>query len=230
MVGSSYRNGDTDIMYDITEDYDYPYPGEGPFFTNYLYLAQEDNPTLGLVSVDWSETDYPYLFKHKERLTTRFNREYAFRELGQETETRWQTILQSRFDEIADHFNHMYKIFETNDVDKLGTGYKISDVFERKTTDALNTSDNRSVDSKYKDTPSSSTSTLNNPTSQNVDTTTDTYASNGDGTQNDKRDTEKTNYDTPMVDQLNHLAQNYTSVDNEFIKSFENMFMGVVII
>lgn len=230
MVVSRNHSGDTDIMYNINKDYDYPFPGEGPFFTNYLYLAQEDNDTLGLQSVDWSENDYPYLYKHKERLITRFNKEYAFRELGQETETRWQSILQTRFDEVADHFNHMYKVFETNDVDRIGSGYKITDVFERKTTDALNTSDNRSVDSKYKDTPGTSTSTLNNPTTQNIDTTTDTYASNGSGNQNDKRETEKINYDQTRIDELNHLVQNYTSVDNEFIKAFENMFIGIVII
>lgn len=215
-------------MYDIITDYDYPMEGETPLFTDFLYLAQEKNPTLGLVSVDWDEATYTYLAKHKEKLIARFNKEYAFRELGQETELRWQTLLQSRFDEVAEHYNHMYKVFEVNDVDALGTGYKITDTFKRTTKDSLNTSDNRTSNSKFKDTPSSSTSVLNNPTTENQDTATDTYASNGDGEQNDKRETDKTIHNDVMIDELNRLADRYKSVDNEFIKAFENMFIGII--
>lgn len=225
-----YRLRDSDIMYDITTDYDYPMEGESPFFTNFLYLAQVENPTLGLISVDWDETTYTYLAKHKEKLIARFNKEYAFRELGQETELRWQTVLQSRFDEVAEHYNHMYKVFEVNDVDTLGTGYKITDTLKRTTKDSLNTSDNRTSNSKFKDTPSSSTSVLNNPTTENQDTSTDTYASNGNGEQDDKRETEKTVHNDTMIDELNRLADKYKSVDNEFIKSFENMFIGIIMV
>lgn len=219
---------DSDIMYDIIRDYNTPMDGEGPFFTDYLYLAQEKNPTLGLMSVDWDETTYTYLAKRKAKLIARFNREYAFRELGQETELRWQTVLQSRFDEVADHFNHMYKVFEENDVDILGTGYKITDSFKRTTADSLNTTDNRTGNSKFKDTPGSSASVLNNPTTETQDTTTDTYASNRDGEQKDERETNKTIHNDTMIDELNKLTDKYKSVDNEFIKSFENMFIGII--
>ena len=217
-------------MYNIITDYDEPMLGEGPFFTDYLSYAQKDNPTLGLVSVEWEPDLYPYLAKHKERLIKRFDREYAFRELGQETESRWQTILQVRFDEVAEHYNHAYKVYEENDIDVLGTGYKITDSFKRTTTDSLNTSDNRSNNSKYKDTPSSASSVLNNPTTESQDTSTDTYASNGTGEQNDLRTTDKVAHDMEMIDELNRLVDRYKSTDNEFIKEFENMFIGIIMV
>lgn len=215
-------------MYDIITDYNEPMEGESPFFTDFLYSAQEKFPTLGLTSVDWDETTYTYLANHKAKLIDRFNKEYAFRELGQETYYRWQIVLQSRFDEVADHYNHMYKVFETNDVDTLGTGYRITDTFKRTTEDSLNTSDNRTANSKFKDTPGSSSSVLNNPTTENQDTSTDTYTSNGNGEQNDKRETDKTIHNDTMIDELNRLADRYKSIDNEFIKAFENMFIGII--
>ena len=215
-------------MYNLIKDYDKPFDGEGPFFTDYLYLAQKENPTLGLVSVDWLEDVYPYLAKHKTRLIERFNREYAYRELGQETEERWQSVLQARFDEVAEHFDHMYKVFEINDVDKLGTGYKLSDVLERNTSDSMDSSGNHTGDSKFKDTPSSDASVLNNPTNANHNTSTDTYTSTGKGNQNDKRDTVKEVHNDTLVKELNYLVKNYTSTDNEFIQSFQNMFIGII--
>lgn len=215
-------------MYNVMEDYTEPYIGEGPYYTDYLSDLQEVNPTIGLISVEWLEDTYTYLAKHKDRLITRFNREYAYREIGQETETRWQIVLQSRFDEVAEHFDHMYKVYELNDVDELGTGYKISDTLKRTTNGSLNSSNNRTATSKFKDTPSSDASVLNNPTTTDHDTSTDTYASNSDGEQNDTRTTDKKSYNDTRIKELNYLTKNYTSVDNEFIKSFENMFIGIV--
>lgn len=218
-------------MYNIIEDYANPAPGEGPFFTDYLYSVLENRTDVGLDKCEWNETTYPYLAKHKTRLIERFNREYYFREIGQETEARWQHFLQARLDEVAEHYDHMYKVFEENAVDTLGTGYTIKDILDRDTTSGMESTDTRKADNKYKDTPTSvSTYTLNNPTEQTVDESTDSYKSSGTGTQDDVRTTTKTQHDDTMIKELNYLVDNYKSIDNEFIGAFENMFVGIITI
>lgn len=241
--------------YNIFEDYDTAMLGEGPFYTDFLADVQKEYPTLGLASCDWNESVYTELAKHKERLITRFNREFAWRELGQESYTRWEHFLQCRLDEVADHFNHMYKVFNDNDVDQLGITTDVKenldrkttsdsdtkDVLARKMTSSMDTNSSRDADSKFKDTPGSSSSTLNNPTNQTVDSSKDTYHSDGGDTQDDDRhtifDNDGTQVDVKTVNtvtqdetkikELNYLADYYKSVDNEFIHSFDNMFMGI---
>lgn len=217
-------------MYDIIRDYNRPNPGEGPFFTEYLSDLQIYDATAGLASCEWNDTLYPNLAKHKERLIDRFNREYAFREIGQETVKRWQHVLQCRLDEVAEHYDHMYKVYENNSVDELGTGYTTTDEFQRDTQSSMDSTNERNADSKYKDTPSNTSSTLNNPTEQTIDDSTDTYTSTGTGKQTDSRTTTKKVHDDTMIRELNYLTANYVSTDNEFIKAFENMFIGIITI
>lgn len=215
-------------MYDILTDYKVPAKGEGPFFTDYLFKLQIDRPDAGLKSCEWS-TDYTELNKHKDKLIARFNKEYALREIGAETEYRWQMILQNRLDEVSEHYDHMYKVFAENNVDELGTGYTTTDEFTRETESSMDSTNERQADSKYKDTPSNNASTLNNPTEQTVDDSNETYSSTGTGKQTDSRTTTKKLHDDTMIRELNYLVDNYKSIDNEFIKEFENCFIGIMV-
>ncbi|MFT0899724.1 hypothetical protein [Candidatus Methanoprimaticola sp. MG2] len=215
-------------MYNIFTDYKTPSNGEGPFFTDYLFKLQIDRPDAGLKSCEWN-TKYTNLNTHKDELITRFNKEYALREIGAETEHRWQMILQNRLDEVSEHYDHMYKVFAENNVDELGTGYTTTDEFQRDTESSMDSTNERNADSKYKDTPSNSTSTINNPTEQTVNNSDETYSSTGTGKQTDKRTTTKKLHDDVMVRELNYLVDNYKSIDNEFIKEFENCFIGIMI-
>lgn len=207
---------------------DNPVPGEGPFYTDYLQniidYYGEDKVSLG--AIDFSS--FSSLAKRKPELVKKFNHIYAFREIGQETTERWQHFLQSRFYEVAEHFDHMYNVFDEYEVDTLGTGY---DYTEKRTIDKVlhsTSTGNTTGDSKYADTPSSGSSTINNPTNQTVDT--GTTSATGDGTESNTQDVviKRTNHDDHMIDELNNLVDKYKSTDNEFIKAFENCFIGIM--
>lgn len=214
-------------MYDITKDYNREFPGEGPFFTDYLQNIINDGLEYGLNYVDWHADIYPNLYAHKDTLVDRFNREYAFREIGQETVNRWHHFLQCRFDEVADHFNHMYKVFEENNVDELGTGYSYQETLNQTKTGSVASTNKNSSDSKFADTPGSTSSTINNPTSQNIDESEQTGSTNTTDSNDYQKTIKRTDHQEHMIEELNKLTDNYKSIDNEFIQSFENMFMGI---
>lgn len=215
-------------QYDILEDYDKPAPGEGPFYTDYLYLAQMERPSsIGIAYINWDETTYTYLAKHKADIVTKFNQHFKYRELGSETEFRFQDMLQTRFYQIADKFNHAYKVTEENDVDRLGTGYTFDEVRARMIESEGTASGNETRDSKYKDTPSNSNSTINNPTNQNIDDRENSSTASSQEKQDDSVHQEKVQHDKEMVVELSELIDKYRQLDIEFVMEFETCFMMI---
>ena len=202
-----------------------PFMGEGPFYTNYLYLLQEEDSEAGLAQCDWDETKYPYLVKYKTTLIGRFNEEYAFRELGQETTLRWQLFVNARFNEIAEKYDHAYKVLSSDRLDELGTGYTVTDALTRKMTSKMDSTDKFEGNGKFKDTPISGT--INNPTTEQIDDNLTTYGSTGSDTQDDSRTTKKEQHDDIIMKELNWLADQYKVLNNEFIKEFDNMFIQI---
>lgn len=213
--------------YNIIEDYKLPAPGEGPFYTDYLWSAQEKRD-VGLEYIDWKETKFTYLADHKNDIIELFNTNFKYRELGAETEMRFQDMLQARFNEVADKYNHAYKVTEENDVDKLGTGYTFEEKRTRHYEDSAESSGTENVDNKFKDTPSNNQSTLNNPTNQTLDNT----ESSGNGSSTEDEDVtvnqEKTQHDKEMVVELSELIDRYRQLDIEFVKQFEPCFIGLI--
>lgn len=213
--------------YNIIEDYKLPAPGEGPFYTDYLWSAQEKRD-VGLEYIDWKETKFTYLADHKDDIIELFNTNFKYRELGAETEMRFQDMLQARFNEVADKYNHAYKVTEENDVDKLGTGYTFEEKRTRHYEDSAESSGTEDVDNKFKDTPSNNQSTLNNPTNQTLDNT----QTSGNGSSTEDEDVtvnqEKTQHDKEMVVELSELIDRYRQLDIEFVKQFEPCFIGLI--
>lgn len=213
--------------YNIIEDYKLPAPGEGPFYTDYLWSAQEKRD-VGLEYIDWKETKFTYLAPHKDDIIELFNTNFKYRELGAETEMRFQDMLQARFNEVADKYNHAYKVTAENDVDKLGTGYTFEEKRTRHYEDSAESSGTENVDNKFKDTPSNNQSTLNNPTNQTLDNT----ESSGNGSSTEDEDVtvnqEKTQHDKEMVVELSELIDRYRQLDIEFVKQFEPCFIGLI--
>ena len=213
--------------YNIIEDYKLPAPGEGPFYTDYLWSAQEKRD-VGLEYIDWKETKFTYLAEHKDDIIELFNTNFKYRELGAETEMRFQDMLQARFNEVADKYNHAYKVTEENDVDKLGTGYTFEEKRTRHYEDSAESSGTENVDNKFKDTPSNNQSTLNNPTNQTLDNT----QTSGNGSSTEDEDVtvnqEKTQHDKEMVAELSELIDKYRQLDIEFVKQFEPCFIGLI--
>lgn len=216
-------------LYDILRDYMKPAPGEGPFYTDYLWSVQEEVPnTVGIEYIDWNETKYTYLANHKTDIINLFNQHFKFREIGSETYSRFQDMLQSRFNEVSDKYNHAYKVTSENDVDKLGTGYQYDETRNRIIHGEASGTNNETRDSKYKDTPSNSASTINNPTNQNVDDREGTSTAENDETQDDTVHQEKTVHDKEMIVELSELIDRYRQLDIEFVYEFENCFMGLL--
>lgn len=214
-------------MYNLFEDYDRPMPGEGPFYTDYLWKAQLERE-VGLEYIDWWEDKYTYLANHKEDIITQFNSIYKYRELGGETEERFQDILQQQFYEVADRYNHAYKVMEENDIDQLGTGYSYKEVRDRTINTDGESSGTESRDNKYKDTPASSTSTLNNPTEQTLDDRENSSTAHTDETLHDEIERDNTKHDDPLVVELNYLIDRYKQLDIDFIMEFESCFIGLL--
>jgi len=213
------------LLYDILTDYDKPYPGEGPFYTEYLMNVRKNDPTAGLDRCDWDATKYPNLVEHKDVLIGKFNEQYAFREIGQETVLRWQLFVIARFNEVAEKYEHMYKIFKEHDVDTLGTGYTLTDTLDRQMTSKMDSTDKFEGNGEFKDTPIEGT--INNPTSKQTDNNLTTYGSSGNDTQNDTRVTKKEQHDDTLIKELNYLADQYRVINNEFVNEFDNQFIQI---
>ena len=213
--------------YDISTDYENKAPGEGPFYTNYLKDTQE-YANVGLEYVDWNETRYTKLAEHKADLISLFDNQFAFREIGAETETRFQSMLQIRFNQIADKYNHAYKVTEENDVDQLGTGYSYDELRKRNIESQGTANGNETRDSKYKDTPQSYTSTINNPTNQNIDARQNSSTATTKEAQTDEVHQNKVQHDKEMILELNDLIDKYKQLDVDFVNEFETCFMMIL--
>ena len=212
---------------DILRDPTKPCEGEGPFYTDYLENVQS-YANVGIEYVDWNQSKYSYLFQHKDDLVDMFNLQFKYREIGAETEVRFQDMIQTRFNQIADKYNHAYKVTEENDVDKLGTGYTYDEVRNRVIHGEATGTTSETRDSKYKDTPSTSTSTINNPTNQNIDDRDGTSSAENDEQQDDTVHQEKVTHDKEMVVELSELIDRYRQLDLEFVNEFGICFMGVM--
>lgn len=221
-----YRDGYIYPIYDVTKDYERPRPGEGPFYTDYYYHARTTRTDIGLDKCGWNE-QYTYLTKHKDELCNLFNERYDYRELGQETYIRFQNFLERRLHEVEERFDHMFKMYEENDIDDLGLGYDETETYirEQDTTDHAETSDTNS--NKFKDTPTS-VAGINNPTTQ----TDNEATSEGDSTSNIKenytRTHKKTQHDQHVITEVNTNINVYRSIANEFVTAFEPCFMQLL--
>lgn len=212
---------------DVLRDPTKPCEGEGPFYTDYLENVQS-YADVGIEYVDWNQNKYSYLFQHKDDLVSMFNLQFKYREIGAETETRFQDMIQTRFNQIADKYNHAYKVTEENDVDKLGTGYTYDEVRNRTIHGEASGTTSETRDNKYKDTPSNSNSTINNPTSQTIDDRDGTSSAENDEQQDDVVHQDKVVHDKEMVVELSELIDRYRQLDLEFVNEFGICFMGVM--
>ena len=98
-------------------------PGEGPFYTSYLYQVQEDFPNIGLKSCPWNETETPKLYILKDTLIEHFNFIYRFREIGSETEERWQYTIDRVFDNIKRRYEFALNLYDDNTISAIGKVY-----------------------------------------------------------------------------------------------------------
>lgn len=96
-------------------------PGEGPFVTEYLWVLQKIDPTVGLDAVTWNDTGGVY--DNKDEIIKRFNCVYRYREIGSETVDRFIYSLQRIYWEVVDKYDRAIKIYADNasDMDNIST-------------------------------------------------------------------------------------------------------------
>lgn len=220
------RDGYIYPLYDVTKDYDYPCPGEGPFYTDYYYHARTSRTDIGLDKCGWNEK-YTYLISHKYELCNLFNERYDYRELGQETYVRFQNFLNRKLHEIEEKFDHAFKMYEENDVDDLGIGYEEEETYNRtgKTTESA--SSNTTGNSKFKDTPTS-VAGINNPTTETDNEGTTEGNSETEEQDNYIRSHKKTQHDQHTITEVNTNINVYRNLMNEFVLAFEPCFMQLL--
>ena len=108
-------------LYDDTESF-----GEGPFYTEYLYKLQETQPTLGLEAVSW-DASLSNLYALKANIIEHFNTKYHFREIGSETEERFQYMIGRVYDNIKRVYNHRLQIYANTNLIDLGNKRTLQD-------------------------------------------------------------------------------------------------------
>lgn len=241
-------------------DYDYPMQGEGPFYTDFLINISDE---YGISKCDWEESKYPNLAEHKESLIAKFDWTYKYYEIGHETPFIWQHYLQDRLDAIKEKYNHNFKVYSINNVDEMGKGFTETfkynrdnvhdghsgstfvrtDDNSRTTTETGENTETNNNTSKYKDTPISGT--INNPTSQvednssnsinetrsstdtNKQTINDAKNDTDGSTNNEQYDSERKNirHDDHVIDEVNDLTKKYKIIENDFLDEFKDLFM-----
>lgn len=199
-------------------------------YTEYLSKLQDLDPTIGLNGVNWYGTLYPNLYNHKDRLVYRFNKHYQLREISREDAGQWMLLLQDRFDEVANKYNHAYKLYDNQTIklDEFGIGYLREIWYNSEGSGSSSSSSSGSASSKFRDTPTNGNSTVNNPTTENVDNSSGSSSSENqrEGSGHSK---EKYDYnDKQIMDEVNELINKYKQLDEDFIREFNNMFIGLL--
>lgn len=219
------------MQFDI-QNYDKLVKGEQPFFTDLLDDLLKENPNVGIASINWHSDIFPNIHLHKERLIERFNLKYKYREIGMETVVRWQNGLQDRFDEIAPWFEHAYSLYDNGsiNIDSLGKGYEREIEYTRNSNSKSGTKSEDNSNSKFRDTPTNEESVINNPTTEQSDisSTEDSSESTSDGTGTTKE--KYTFNDKHVILEVNELIDKYRVLDEEFVKRFNDLFIGILTI
>jgi hypothetical protein len=201
-----------------------------PLYTDYLYVLNNEDPTVGLNGVDWHGTMYPNLMNHKEYLVYRFLKHYQLREITRENVNQWMLLLQDRFDEIADRYNHAFKLYddETVKLDDFGIGY-LREIWTQGSGSGNSSSESSATNtSKFRDTPTNGNSTINNPTTENVDSSS---GSSGSSSSRSSSGYSKEKYDyndRQVMEEVNDLVDKYKQLSEKFIYEFNEMFIGIL--
>lgn len=220
-------------------------PLEGPFYTDFLVNVQEDYPNIGLASCDWSNTETPKLYIIKDILIEHFNFIYKYREIGAETESRWQYTVKRVFENIKRLYEHALSIYNDNDIKHLGIMYHDS-------TSVLGTSANEgwtrddstttktgtdTVKNTYNDTPVQALISSNNYASaindnETIYGTTNTNGSEGshrnDSTFNNTITKDGYNADKSNIEMANENIKYFRDLIDDFVNEFGVCFISTL--
>ena len=218
---------------------------EGPFYTDYLINVQEDYPNIGLASVPWNQTETPKLYALKDTMIEHFNFIYKYREIGAETETRWQYTVDRVFDNVKRKYEFALSQYDLNDIAKIGKGF-VEEIETEGTTESTTeaTSENTSTDSGRDVTKNQFNDTPIQPliASENYATSiTDAYVDYGkevssEGSRSDSRDTShsgsltrtRTEKDKSELELVNDSIKYFRDLIDDFVDEFHVCFISTL--
>ena len=218
---------------------------EGPFYTDYLINVQEDYPNIGLASVPWNQTETPKLYALKDIFIEHFNFIYKYREIGAETESRWQYTVDRVFDNVKRKYEFALSQYDLNDIAKIGKGF-VEEIETEGTTESTTeaTSENTSTDSGRDVTKNQFNDTPIQPliASENYATyITDAYVDYGkevssEGSRSDSRDTShsgsltrtRTEKDKSDLELVNDSIKYFRDLIDDFVDEFHVCFISTL--
>lgn len=199
-------------------------------WTEYLYKIQETTPSIGLSGLNWYSDTYLTLFQHRTRLIERFNLTYALREVGREDLNQWMTLLQNKFNEICDKYNHAYKLYddEAISLDELGLGYVREYLSSSTGEGTASSASSATGDTKYRDTPTEAQSVINNPTTETLENNEVTGSSDSSHESSFEATEKVTRHDQHVMQEVNRLIEDYKQLDTSFTHEFDELFIGIM--
>lgn len=157
-------------------------------------------------------------------LKIRFDERYANRMINSETMERWQIRLQNRFDEVVRRYNRLYELYAKYDDDMK------NDIIEGEKTTVIG-----KVTSGGQDTTTGKGRSIDTPdeaineTAGYAGSRTDSEGTTKYG-RTDSTDmvTERIMTGMRVVDSINTSTRNWSDIDTEFVKEFEDLFLNIL--
>lgn len=176
---------------------------------------------------DWEE--FPNLLANKNKLVDLFNLHYSCKKLGYEIYGEFYRHLRLTFQELAAGYNILYDKYK-NDIDRL---LLVGDVtirdYEELSSLSSSQSLNSDASSNFYDTPKTNIpDPLNKPSTITTNDGSQTTDGKSNSTVSRKENEQKTS--RGYADEVNRLRYQYLNLNNEFIKEFRNLFLGITIL
>lgn len=219
--------------------------GEGPFYTSYLVDVQEDYPNIGLKSCPWNSVETPKLYLLKDELIEHFNFIYKYREIGSETEERWQYTVDRIFDNIKRKYEFALTMYDDNLIMAVGKTY--SEQINRNTnntsvsTSSSEYADNRTgtntAKNKVNDRPIQSLIETGEYASLITDDTVDFDNDSTGTTENEGNNTftgsdiiirTRSDKDASTIELVNDIIDKFRDLIDMFVDEFNKCFMSTL--
>ena len=217
---------------------------EGPFYSDYLINVQETYPGAGLGKCPWTNAT-PRLYEIKDILIEHFDFIYRYREIGAETEERWQYTVDRIFDNVKRKYEFALMQYAENEIEKIGKYFretsnrdstsKIEGTNSREGTSSTTITD--SAKSTFNDTPihalmesANYASSINDDSmeSESNGTSSSESADVKDITFSDEYVKEHIEAPNSIIDSVNETIDKFRDLIDDFVDEFHVCFISTL--
>ena len=209
--------------------------GESPFYTEFLYKIQEDNPSAGIKHTlenltEEQQLEIPYLYAHSSQIIEQFNMVYKLHEIGGETEDRWQYLIDKRFMDIKRAYNHYFKLYENEQLDALGNILTESGDRSISSSKLYGSNASGSSSEKYQDTPVTALISTENYATNITDNENENHTS-GNETNNieEEYSNNKVDRNKSNLELTNDNLDIWRDLLTRFVYEFADCFMDEIV-